>query len=254
MCCFSGFVEHVANTRIFARMAGGGVQVVAYQMRFAAPEPVAMILPIPVQPGTSERGVRFLSLRGYPDLFKQIERAFPAQGMGGMAGGGMGGVIARSGPPLPVYAVGDFAASFVPSAPDFGRLDPRFRLPKGTWNRLPEYADYGFAVFQLRTKPGARSEVHPMAFAFPTRHPDRLFFPTVHIHDGEVHAREKFDHRLYWQGETDAAEKDQLSGKTAGEMLDIRRAGGLLEPSQPLRRRELHGELPNRDTIVALRA
>ena len=41
--------------------------------------------------------------------------------------------------------------------------------------------------------------MHPMAMEFNTRHPDTLFFPTLHIHDGAVHAEEDYDHTLYFQ-------------------------------------------------------
>lgn len=37
-------------------------------------------------------------------------------------------------------------------------------------------------------------------FEFPTRHPDRLFFPTLHIHDGAVKPFARFAHTLYAQG------------------------------------------------------
>ena len=50
------------------------------------------------------------------------------------------------------------------------------------------------AVMPPRTR-----TVHPMAFEFPRRAPAALFFPTVHIHDGEVHETAMFDHRLYCQ-------------------------------------------------------
>ena len=38
-----------------------------------------------------------------------------------------------------------------------------------------------------------------MAFSFPRHDPDRLFFPTVHIHDGHVYSVAQFDHSLYYQ-------------------------------------------------------
>src|SRR5207248_7445223 len=95
---------------------------------------------------------------------------------------------------LNVVDVGSFEASFVPTIPDFERLDERFRLPTGTWDQLPQYKQYGFTVFKL--KPGAKV-IHPMAFEFPRAAPARLFFPTVHIHDGKVHDTATFDHALY---------------------------------------------------------
>ena len=93
--------------------------------------------------------------------------------------------------------VGSFVASFVPTVKDFSRLDEQFRLPDGTWDKLPAYKDYGFAVFKLKK---GEQKVHPMAFEFPRADKTRLFFPTVHIHDGKVHDQAGFDHVLYCQG------------------------------------------------------
>src|SRR5690606_13087928 len=98
---------------------------------------------------------------------------------------------------LEVVEVGSFVASFVPTVKDFSRLDEQFRLPAQTWDKLPEYRDFGFAVFKL--KKGSR-KVHPMAFEFARANPIRLFFPTVHIHDGTVKPTARFHHVLFCQG------------------------------------------------------
>lgn len=62
--------------------------------------------------------------------------------------------------------------------------------------QLPLYSDYGFAVFQL---PRHNAREHAMAFEFPRREKEQLFFPTVHIHDGKVGQAAHFDHALYCQ-------------------------------------------------------
>jgi hypothetical protein len=253
MCCFSGTVRHVVGTRIFARMEAPGVQSLAYAMRFTADRPVAMILPLPVAPLSAGRAVSFVNLKNYPEFFAELDRAFPqpvSRG-GGMAGGaGGGGSFA---PPLPVYAVGDFVASFVPTQADFGRVDPRFHIAPEAWAKLPEYADFGFAVFQLRADAGKETAVHPIALRFLTRYTDRLFFPTVHIHDGEVHEREGFDHELFCQGRVDAQDRRWwASPQNASRFVDARRASGLVDPNAPIRKMTLRGTLPNRDTYAAL--
>ena len=46
MCCFTGKVEEVKNTRIFARLGERGHQVIIYQMSVNAPQDLAMVLPI----------------------------------------------------------------------------------------------------------------------------------------------------------------------------------------------------------------
>ncbi len=58
-----------------------------------------------------------------------------------------------------------------------------------------------------------------MAFEFPHRDPTRLFFPTVHVHDGRVHARAEFD-----------------------------RAAGLVDGDAHCLRRTIRGLAPNQDT------
>jgi hypothetical protein len=102
---------------------------------------------------------------------------------------------------LAVHEVGAFQASFVPSLADFGRLDARFKLSEKVWERLPQYQDYGFAVFKLRDTGATSNAVHPMAFDFATRLSGEVFVPTVHVHDGEVHDACWFDHVVFVQGE-----------------------------------------------------
>lgn len=250
MCCFSRPVDDVANTRIFGRWlprpaAGPGyIQGLAYQMDFRASEAMAMILPLPVLPGSGERAVRFINLHGKADLFGSLARCFP---VAYQARSRAAASAPESAAPLAVEKVGSFDASFVPSVADFARLDARFRLPAGTWDRIPAYRDWGFAVFKLR--PDATT-VHPMALAFPRREPERgLFFPTVHIHDGQVHRKEEFDHTLYCQrpeGEPSPAGWQESPGHPAS--LTQRTYGGLLERHAHVFRRTLSGQMRNTDT------
>jgi hypothetical protein len=134
-------------------------------------------------------------------------------------------------------------------------LDERFRLPADTWEKIPGYQDYGFAVFKL--KAGAMT-VHPMAFSFPRKDAGSLFFPTVHIHDGKVHSRAKFDHVLYCQphGEDHPAFGDTWveSEGHASQFVEIGKNKGLVEGDQHCYKREMHGQLPNQDTVVKVAA
>lgn len=193
MCCFSGHVEvKVSRTNILARRRGDR-QLLVYEMRLAAPEPVAMILPLPVAPRSGEDALRFIDLRDHADLFAEIDRAFirPEPRAPFAAS------VKHTAAPLRVEQVGAYEASYVPRIADFDRLDPRFRIDDELWARLPGYRDAGFAVFQLRA---GEQRVHPMAFEFPARWPQWLYFPTVHIHDGALPERAAFDHSLYFQG------------------------------------------------------
>lgn len=168
---------------------------------------------------------------------------------------------------LPVHQVGDFEASFVPSHDDWDRLDSRFRLDPALWDQLSGYHDFGFAVFQLSpgVQPGAQ-RVHPMAFEFVSVAPEDLFFPTVHIYDGQVHPTADFDHDLYCQlpdghpllesFESDAPilldeGHDWLhSFSAAGLRIDTARAAGLIDAEAPILLRQMQGSFLNRDVVV----
>lgn len=254
MCCFSRPVESVTATRIFARGFPAGPessrQYVVYSMHLEAKENLAMILPLPVAAGGGEDAVRFINLKGYPNFFAAMDAGFPAprslsDGKSAAFGRPAGGVLA-------VQDVGSFRASYVPTVADFTRLDAKFRLPASTWEKLPQYRTYGFAVFQL--KPGAKT-IHPMAFSFPRAQPKDLFFPTVHIHDGLVHPVADFDHLLYCQrnpGEKPSLRRWVESPDLAGMFLETKKTEGIVAADEHCYRLSLKGTLKNQDTRLAM--
>jgi hypothetical protein len=247
MCCFSQPVESVSNTEIYARKSSGTGQFLLYSMRYRAKEDLAMILPLPVPQPATEDDVRFINLEKHADFFAQLGRGFPRTRSSLSAGAGTAGSAAAS--PLKVVEVGSFQASFVPTVKDFSRLDVRFQLPKGTWESLPTYQDYGFAVFKL--KQGVE-RVHPMAFEFPRRNPRRIFFPTVHIHDGKVHDHAHFDHTLYCQADGHESELAQWeeSPRHAGAFMTFPVQQNLVSLSHHVYRRQIVGRQKNIDTVL----
>jgi len=247
MCCFSGKVEEVKNTRIFARLDGQGNQMLIYQMAVRMDEDVAMVLPIPVRPGAGEQAVRFFSFEKYKEVFADLHRMFP---MPRSASGGAGPFAAAGLVPeatLAVHSVGAYDASFVPSVADFSRLDARFRLPSQVWDKLPGYRDFGFAVFKLKQ---GDFEAHPMAFTFPTARHDQLFFPTLHIHDGEIHEHEDFDHTLYCQATRQNLAAWEESPRPVMKEVKCGFTCGMLRPEQHVYRRIVRGKHPNGDFVV----
>jgi len=244
MCCFSRRVQSVSSTRIFARGMPNGRQYLVYSMALNAPEDLAMILPIPVQAHSGERAVKFINLEGYPDFFVDLADGFrppPSRSNKGFPTG-------AAEPRLAVVSVGSFDASFVPAVKDFSRLDPRFRLPAGTWDQLPQYKNYGFSVFKL--KKGAH-KVHPMAFSFPRADSHRLFFPTVHIHDGKVHETAGFDHTLYCQKlGTDSFQLISWdeSHAHASSFMRIPKTAGIVLADQHAYQMKIEGRRKNADT------
>lgn len=247
MCCFSRPVELVSETKIFAR-ASGGRQLLVYEMRLHMDQDLAMILPLPVPARSAEDAVRFINLESASHFFSRLDRLFHHENELFFSSPGPAPAA-----PLAVYDVGCFEASFVPGVDKFDRLDPRFRLPRDVWARAPQYSDWGFAVFQLKAKvaadpgwqresllpqspqakrPGSTADAiprdhdatgeelptrlfHPMAFEFPRRDVSRLFFPTLHIHDGAIHPQARFDHALYGQ----VGKKSPLLAFPPGDVL-----------------------------------
>lgn len=249
MCCFSRPIRSVTGTNIFARSGPNSRQYVVYSMRLNTAEDVAMILPIPIKQGTGEQAVHFIDLHDYPTLFDDLRLTLypppPAQGTLGMKG-----AATASARPLEVHEVGSFEASYVPTVHDFSRLDPRFRLPDSAWDKLPQYRKYGFTVFRL--KKGLKT-IHPMAFDFPRADAARLFFPTVHIHDGKVHDTASFDHFLYSQ----KSEGDRFSLATwkesnglASASVRTRLTQSIVLPNNHLYLHVMRGRMPNQDTWI----
>lgn len=263
MCCFSTATE-VHETSIFARFTKPGTQALVYQMRYTAERPTAMILPLPVALPAKEDSVRFKSLKEYPRFFEDLAAGFPAVPKPSLFPS-KGVAAATAAATLAVHDVGDFVASFVPSVKDFARVDPRFVISKDVWDRIPAYADYGFAVFQLKELSGTP---HPIALEVDVRAPQSLFFPTVHIHDGTVHDKDDFDHVLYAQEATFDARAASYGGpdavdantgfvrskERASAFSDAGRAQGLVDGNLLVHKTTLRGLLPNRDTTFDLRA
>jgi hypothetical protein len=249
MCMFSGEVERVSDTNIFAR-ALGERQLLVYSMTYAARSPLAMVLPLPVPPDPGEDALNFISLKDCPHFFSELERGFPRGDIEGTMVLSAGALDAPT-RTLEVQEVGDYEASFVPRPEDFGRLDERFRLPPDLWLQLNTYRDYGFAVFKLKST--RLASVHPMAFDFPRRFRERLFFPTVHVHRQRVDRNAHFDHALYCQPEPAMhwhLQQWRESEGAAERFLKCRAGRALVELEFPVWRAEMHGLYENADSWV----
>ena len=248
MCCFSKPVKLVADTNIFARAGEQGRQFLVYSMTVGAPEDLAMILPIPVPTNSKEDAVKFLNLEKYPEFFADLRSGFPVP-LPKEARNSRGLPTKAEPPPLKKVEVGSFVASFVPAIKDFSRLDAEFRLPTDVWDKLPQYKDWGFAVFQLKK---GEKKIHPMAFDFPRRDPMFLFFPTVHIHDGSVPEKAKFDHMLFCQlsGGEMVSDWEESTQHAESFVKKLGEAKGIVEAKAHVYRKTMRGMLKNQDTVI----
>lgn len=245
---FTG-ISTVSNTSIFARLEGVQ-QYLVYQMSYSAAHELAMVLPIPVPAGSPEDAVSFISFYDYGYFFDDMLRGFPTRGS--TLSLDLEGSVAAAAA-LEVHDVGDYEASFVPGISEFGRLDPRFRFSDAIWNQLPQYHDYGFAVFKLKSTANS-TDVHPIAFKFPTRLTDSVYFPTLHIHDGSLPSKAKFDHMLFCQAPPDyepSLGDWHRSFDVASEFIDIPASLGVVDPNRFCWQKGLNGMLVNEDTIIA---
>jgi hypothetical protein len=256
---FTRPVRRVSSTAIFARGSDDSRQVLVYAMNLVSDQDVAMVLPLPVPPGSPDDSVRFMDLSTYPRFFDDLETAFhsPKRQEGGRD------VICMSGTAknrLAVHEVGSFEASFVPTRDDFSRLDPRFRLDEAIWQELPAYHDWGFAVFKLQPMI-LLTQLHPMAFDFPRRDPGHIFFPTVHVHDGHVDSWARFDHFLYCQDVDETRLHRWYLAKYShpewrpsvgpiGQFVNPGRAQGIVRPDQTAYHVAMTGSYPNVDIVV----
>ncbi|MFZ4556476.1 MAG: hypothetical protein ACOYN8_08875 [Pseudanabaena sp.] len=263
MCIFSGDIQEVKDTKIFARLSGKGTQYLVYSMSFAVKQEVAMILPLPIALKAPESPIHFISLESYPQFFSPMIAELKLDGSQNMS---------RSISVLEVHQVGSYEASFVPRLADFKRLDERFQLPTNIWDSLPQYKDYGFAVFQLRGNLENKTiSCHPMAFEFATRFPDHLFFPTIHVHDRLVRHHAEFDHYLFYQNNFDQYQQKVApllwldeenvdhsgikyahgSNFPAGTFIHVEKTSGIVDGSKPCRGIRLYGVFPNQDITFA---
>jgi len=246
MCCFSGKVDLVADTNIFARASKDGRQFLVYSMRFKAGDDLAMILPIPTPKNSAEDAVKFINLEKYPNFFDDLTKGFPLP----RADRNTKNAPKEAPGGLAVVEVGKFVASFVPAIKDFARLDKQFRLPDGVWEKLPRYKEFGFAVFKLKKPEMGEQKVHPMAFEFPRDDKTILFFPTVHIHDGTVPAKAKFDHSLFCQTGDTAPMNWEESPSLAETFVKVKETQGIVDANAHVYRTLMKGTYENKDVGV----
>jgi hypothetical protein len=246
MCCFSKPVEVVADTNIFARESKDGRQFLVYSMKFKAGEDLAMILPIPTPKASAEDAVKFINLKKYENFFDDLRKGFPVP----LPPRGPKKDAPPTNHALAVVEVGDFVASFVPAIKDFDRLDKQFRLPEGVWEKLPQYKDFGFAVFKLKKPEKGQSKVHPMAFEFPRADKKVLFFPTVHIHDGKVSAKAGFDHSLFCQVSSEPPSNWDESPGLAESFVKVKQTEGIVNGNAHVYRKLMKGSFDNKDVLV----
>ena len=250
MCICSKAAE-LSDTRIFARGGKAGRQFLVYSMTIKAAEELALILPLPTPKASKEDAVTFLALDEYADFFDDLRRGWPVPEP--KPGRGPASGAKDPEPKLKVVEVGSFVASVsCPRRKDFARVDDQFKLPADVWAKLPQYKEYGFAVFQLKK---GEKKVHPMALDFPKAEAvaKKLYFPTVHVHDGTVPEKGDFDHTLYCQASNGENILDWEESPQPAELFmpKLEKEGkGVVDGKDHVYRKVVKGKLKNEDIWV----
>ncbi|WP_437543305.1 hypothetical protein WME97_32675 [Sorangium sp. So ce367] len=236
-------MENVGGTHIFASMSGDW-QVLVYSVSVRTRVKNAMVLPIPLKPGTAD-AIELIDLSAYPRFFTHLYEI--SQGMV------RGGVTLSPPRELAVVRVGSFEASIVPDIRHFTKLSRRFALGASRfmpWRRPPVvemmgafYPDHAFVVYQFA--PGEH-RLHPFAFRFRSRY-DRLFFPTRHMHQGDVPQAADFDHEVYAQ----RAQLHTRGPDTPQDRPELE-LPWFIERSQPIDYGRIQGMRMNEDTFADL--
>jgi hypothetical protein len=92
-----------------------------------------------------------------------------------------------------------------------------------------------------------------MAFEFPRADAKKVFFPTVHIHDGQVHDKAGFDHTLYCQkreGDKTSLPDWRESPLLAADFVQTQKAQGIVDAAAHCYMKRMLGQRKNEDVLV----
>jgi len=83
-----------------------------------------------------------------------------------------------------------------------------------------------------------------------------VFFPTLHIHDGEVHPKERFDHTLYLQASSTNLARGGWSESPALAVTNVKcgLTHGMIRPEMHVYQQVMRGKFDNGDVVAKVRA
>lgn len=200
----------------------GAHQVMVFQVTLKSRRATSVFLPLPVVESELDK-VRIINMDAYLSFFTDLSRG--------------------AGQPEPqLMPVGGESASISLSA---GTPD----LPRPFLRHWPGYRSYAF--LQLDVQPSVVRS-HLVACSFPSRHPDALYFPTLHSVSGDKQPSVSFDCMLFAQ--TDAGSPPdswwRQTRHSAGAFMT--QARGIVDPDQPCCFGHLSGMQLNGDRMVPL--
>lgn len=203
MCIISLTVESVNATKIFSCFTDDeSRQFVVYSNEVSTnAKNNMMILPVP-----HPSSVELIDLSHYPSFFQDCEKNFVKYRPPHLyASRSLTASLNYSErPPLPIFNVGSYIASIVPSVYDFDRLNP-YMFPVSSDLRATlqqEYtSEFGFICCRLKQ---GRHTYHPFAYSHAKHSGGLMFLPTFHYHPHnssyDSHIGADWDHVIYTVG------------------------------------------------------
>ncbi len=142
---------------------------------------IVLPFPYPFESNDTSNQVRWINLKEYPTIFKDLHSLFPMQSQSTLAKKSKGITKSKF---LKVETVGDYNCSVAYNLDDLDRFDPRvFTLAEGTQRLLATHYGTGYG-FTIRTLTSNGTQ-HPIGFEHPQPSDDRLMFMTRHYHGDE---------------------------------------------------------------------
>ena len=196
MCIILSQVESVSNTQIYVSSSKDRrKQLTIYTNQVETHIKNAMVLPVP-----NPLSVELLNFTKYKNIFEDCRECFYYNEGSRKDSHMYRAALSASAeyrPPLPVYTVGSYQASIVPSINDIDRINTQilrvnpqvFTLLKDTYD-----SSFGFIICQLRE---GSHQYHPFAYTHLIHKCRLLFVPTLHYHPGESSVKADWDHTIY---------------------------------------------------------
>ncbi len=220
MCIFRSSVVNVAKTNIFVAACDDSTrQITVYQNVVKSTKENAMILPVPLTGSADD--IELLDLKAEKDFFKDMYNLFPLEESEAEDDRPKAKAKGKGKAMLPVYKVGDYDVTIVPDTDSFNQVDDdAFTLNKRIVGMLMYLYPENFAFLVCKFGGDSKEKhMHPLGYIHDRVDGANLFVPTVHIHDGEMHAEEHFDHRIY-SFNTSMDNKADAGDETLQKMYD----------------------------------
>lgn len=251
MALFTQPVQVVGPINMFARATADGQQVLACNFRYTAEAEFTLILPLPTPPDASAQAVRFIDLSNYDGFFGDLRRGFPDLTREAEKVSLTDRIREKVLDWLDIDTT-QAEITFAPNRAALLHIAEQFKLSAEVQQALARFQQDGFVCLKLAA---GSNRLPPLAFEFPRRAPESVFFPTAHSVGGQFDPQASFNYTLFCQSphrslKWRVAADDNFRPLTAREFMKPDKAHGLIDPADGLLMQRLRGPFENVDICV----